>query len=66
VRDWVVNEIVTVRAGSVPRAAVTRIAADGAVKEGRDIYVAQLIKVRLKPGKDLAEAAVHLRAAEQP
>ncbi len=27
---------------------------------------AQLIKVRLKPGKDLAEAAVHLRAAEQP
>jgi hypothetical protein len=27
---------------------------------------AQLIKVRLKPGKDLAEAATHLRAAEQP
>ena len=27
---------------------------------------AQLIKVRLKPGKDLAEAAMHLRAAEQP
>jgi hypothetical protein len=27
---------------------------------------AQLIKVRLKPGKDLAVAAAHLRAAEQP
>jgi hypothetical protein len=27
---------------------------------------AQLIKVRLKPGKDLAEAATHLWAAEQP
>jgi len=27
---------------------------------------AQLIKVRLKPGRDLAEAAAHLRAAEQP
>ena len=27
---------------------------------------AQLIKVRLKPGKDLAEAATHLRASEQP
>jgi len=27
---------------------------------------AQLIKVRLKPGKDLAAAAAQLRAAEQP
>jgi hypothetical protein len=27
---------------------------------------AQLIKVRLKPGKDLAVAAAQLRAAEQP
>ena len=27
---------------------------------------AQLIKVRLTPGKDLAEAAMHLRAAGQP
>jgi quinol monooxygenase YgiN len=27
---------------------------------------AQLIKVRLKPGRDLALAAVQLRAAEQP
>ena len=27
---------------------------------------AQLIKVRLRPGKDLAEAAMDLRAAEQP
>jgi quinol monooxygenase YgiN len=27
---------------------------------------AQLIKVRLKPGEGLAEAATHLRAAEQP
>ena len=27
---------------------------------------AQLIKVRLKPGKDLAVAATQLRAAEQP
>lgn len=27
---------------------------------------AQLVKVRLKPGKDLAEAAAYLRAAEQP
>ena len=42
-----------------------RSAADGAVKKGRDMW-AQLIKVRLKPGKDLAEAATHLRAAEQP
>ena len=40
---------------------------DDAVKEweGRDMW-AQLIKVRLKPGKDLAVAAAHLRAAEQP
>jgi quinol monooxygenase YgiN len=27
---------------------------------------AQLIKVRLKPGKDMAQAAAQLRAAEQP
>jgi quinol monooxygenase YgiN len=27
---------------------------------------AQMIKVRLKPGKDLTEAATQLRAAEQP
>jgi len=40
---------------------------DDAVKEweGRDMW-AQLIKLRLKPGKDLAVAVAHLRAAEQP
>lgn len=54
------------RSGLIIHGVCLAVFGDGQARlRGRDMW-AQLIKVRLKPGKDTAVVAAQLRAAEQP